>query len=92
MAGKKYRLTGFTRFFVVMIILAPIFYIGASYYNGEDGIENIKNLIGINKEKTEVVISDEPVTDAKDLQARIQELEKENATLKAKIQELERQK
>lgn len=44
MARKKFKLTGFARFFFVMIILAPLAYIGASYLNGEDGIENIKNL------------------------------------------------
>ena len=44
MARKKLKLTGFARFFLVMIILAPLAFIGASYYNGEDGIENFKNL------------------------------------------------
>jgi len=44
MASKKFKLTGFARFFFVMIFLAPLAYIGASYANGEDGIENIKNL------------------------------------------------
>ena len=44
MARKKFKMTGFARFFLVMLILAPAAYIGASYYNGEDGIENFKNL------------------------------------------------
>ncbi len=44
MASKKFKLTGFARFFLVMIILAPLAYVGASYANGEDGIENFKNL------------------------------------------------
>ncbi len=43
------RVTGFTRFLVVMIIVAPLAYLAASYYNGEDGIQNIKNLLGIDK-------------------------------------------
>ena len=41
---KKFKLTGFARFFIIMLILAPAAYIGASYANGEDGIENIKNV------------------------------------------------
>ena len=41
---KKFKLTGFARFFLLMIVLAPLAFIGASYYNGEDGIENLKNL------------------------------------------------
>ena len=38
------KLTGFARFLLVMVILAPLAFIGASYYNGEDGLENFKNL------------------------------------------------
>ncbi len=45
--AKKYKLTGFSRFLVVMLFLIPGAYIGASYYNGEDGIQNIKELIGL---------------------------------------------
>lgn len=44
MSNKKFKLTGFARFFIAMVILAPMAYIGASYYNGQDGIENLKNL------------------------------------------------
>ena len=44
MAAKKLKMTGFARFFIVMLILAPLAYMGASYANGEDGIENLKNL------------------------------------------------
>ncbi len=43
---KKYKATGCARFFLVMLILAPLAYIGASYYNGQDPIENIKGLFG----------------------------------------------
>lgn len=43
---KKYKATGCARFFLVMLILAPLAYIGASYYNGQDPIANIKGLFG----------------------------------------------
>lgn len=43
MPRSKFKLTGFARFFIAMLFLAPLAYIGASYYNGEDGIKNIKN-------------------------------------------------
>ncbi len=46
---KKYKATGFTRLLLFMIIFAPIVYVGASYYNGEDGIENIKNILNIDQ-------------------------------------------
>ncbi|MFZ4427752.1 MAG: hypothetical protein ACOYOO_11385 [Saprospiraceae bacterium] len=45
--ARKLKLTGFARFFILMLILAPVAYIIASYANGEDGIQNIKRLIGI---------------------------------------------
>ncbi len=54
MARRSLKVTGFTRFMLVMIIVAPLAYIGASYYNGEDGIQNIKNLLNIG-DKTESV-------------------------------------
>ena len=44
MAKRALRVTGFTRFFLVMLLVAPLAYIGASYYNGEDGVEKLKNL------------------------------------------------
>jgi hypothetical protein len=45
--SSKYKATGCARFFLVLIILAPLAYLGASYYNGQDGIENVKSLLGI---------------------------------------------
>ena len=44
---KKYQMTGCAKFFVVVLLLAPLAYIGASYYNGQDGIQNLKSLIGL---------------------------------------------
>lgn len=41
---KKYKLTGFSRLLIFMIFFTPLAYIGASYYNGEDGIAKIKAL------------------------------------------------
>lgn len=41
----KYQATGCAKFFLVLVILAPLAYIGASYYNGEDGLAKIKNVV-----------------------------------------------
>jgi hypothetical protein len=43
--AKKYKLTGCAKFFIFFIIAAPIAYIGASYYNGQDPIQKIKDSI-----------------------------------------------
>ncbi len=49
--AKRVRMTVFSRFLLMMIIVAPLAYIGASYYNGQDGIQNIINLFNKGKEK-----------------------------------------
>lgn len=48
MSKRPLRATGFTRFFIVMLFVAPLAYLGASYYNGEDGMANIKRVFKIN--------------------------------------------
>lgn len=40
------KVTGFTRFLIVMVVVAPLAYLAASYYNGEDGVKNLKEVFG----------------------------------------------
>ncbi|TAK46042.1 MAG: hypothetical protein EPO28_02945 [Saprospiraceae bacterium] len=47
MSKRPVRITGFTRFFIVMLFVIPLAYLGASYYNGQDGLQNIENFLGI---------------------------------------------
>jgi hypothetical protein len=95
---RKFRVTGFTRFFLVMIIVAPLAYLAASYYNGEDGISNFKRLLGIDKgapTEERFVPSGQPeyqdeqqMEEALDAQQkRLQELKAENERLKKEIRE-----
>jgi hypothetical protein len=44
--ARKYKLTGCAKFFVFFIIAAPIAYVGASYYNGQDPIKEIREFAG----------------------------------------------
>jgi cell division protein FtsB len=94
--SKRLKMTPFARFFLVMIVLAPLAYIGASYYNGEDGIQNLKNLLGIGKEKTTVTVPvkemgvDDSATvslqeQIDSLRDRVEQLERENEELKQKL-------
>jgi hypothetical protein len=56
MSKRPLKATGFARFFFVMLIIAPLAYVAATYYNGEDGIQKLKDLIGIgNKPVSEQV-------------------------------------
>lgn len=83
---KKYKMTSFARFIIFMAIFAPLAFIGASYYNGENGIEKFKDLIGLNKvEKTEY--SPQQVEASKDQIIVLQKQEID--LLKQKITELE---
>lgn len=91
--AKRFKITGFARFLLVMTILAPLAYIGASYYNGQDGIQNFKDLIGISdhaspKENTDHIksINAAPEEDT-DLAKRVQALQSENEALRRQLNE-----
>lgn len=95
MAGKR-KMTGLARFLLAMIIIVPGAYIGASYINGEDGIENVKKIIGLspsekNTEEGKSRDTDSP-KDACELQLnslkkQVKNLRKENERLRAELQE-----
>lgn len=95
---RKYKLTGCARLFLVIIVLAPLAYLGASYINGEDGIENFKNLIGIGSEEagedqqqTYTDTSADLRQQLQDARDRIDALEKENRNLRDRIESLQKQ-
>ena len=41
----RFKVTGFTRFILIMIILVPLAFVIASYYNGKDGMEELQKLV-----------------------------------------------
>ncbi len=43
--AKKYKTTGCARFFLALIIIAPIAFFGAAYINGENGFDKLKELV-----------------------------------------------
>jgi hypothetical protein len=97
--ARKLKLTGLARFVIVMAILAPLAFVGASYYNGQDGIQNLKNLIGITDgggTTTTTISADRPSDNAdlaelesmlNELKTKVEELEQENKELKATLYE-----
>lgn len=68
MATRRLKLTGFARFFIVMLFLVPVAYLGAAYYNGQDGIQNIKDLLGIDKKevRTNPVVQEDVAPNTQD--------------------------
>ena len=98
--ARKLKMTGFARFIIVMAILAPLAYVGASYYNGEDGIQNLKNLLGIESSNNTTISSDQAIVSedvaelqatVEELQDRVESLERENKELKATLYEKEQE-
>ncbi|MFT6321765.1 MAG: chromosome segregation ATPase [Granulosicoccus sp.] len=47
MAKRKLQMTAFSRFFLFLIIFLPSLFFGVSYLKGEDGIQNLKDMVGI---------------------------------------------
>lgn len=47
MAKRKLQMTAFSRFFLFLIIFLPSLFFGVSYLKGEDGVQTIKDMIGI---------------------------------------------
>lgn len=88
MAKRSLKVTGFTRFMLVMLLVAPLAYIGASYYNGEDGIQNIKNLFnGGEPQETSSKSTGEAEADVKSVNQSpsANALEEENKKLKEEL-------
>ncbi len=95
---KKHRVTGCARLFLALIIIAPLAYLGASYYNGQNGIQNIKNLLGIGEHKSATIGDGQVDNSTKDLNddisdkdREIQKLKDENSDLRKEIESLKAQ-
>ncbi|HMQ06759.1 MAG TPA: hypothetical protein PKC30_05625 [Saprospiraceae bacterium] len=86
----KYKMTGCARFFIFLLFFAPIAYIAGSYIKGEDGIENIKHLLGIGKQ-VQTEESEVRTARSNNLDDIIRIKDKEIEILKKRIEELEKQ-
>lgn len=101
--ARKIKLTAFSRLLILLIFVVPTIYIGASYYNNEDGIQNIKDLIGLEDntpsappttkvvpQKSTKPSNNTTQSNQDDLEKRIELLEKKIKTLEAELQRLKR--
>lgn len=83
---KKYKLTGFARFFIFMLFFAPMSYIGVTYYQGENGLEKVKDFFNSFKTEHAEVSPETPSMSSDEIiNMQAQEIE----LLKQKIEELE---
>ncbi len=85
----KYKATGCAKFFLVLIVLAPLAYIGASYFNGQDGIANFKDLIGISADPADNVddATNDQTTQLNQLESELEDLREENEQLKQALED-----
>ena len=59
----KVKLTGFSRLLLFLVIFLPATYFGASYYNGEDPVANIKGYLGMEEtQAAQVAPAPAPIT------------------------------
>jgi len=104
--ARKPRMTVFSKFMLLMLVVGPLSYMAASYYNGEDGIQNIKNLVSKGKEKVTTPVTTPPpptpveVTKKEEkmdgyeiqkLKRQLEDLDAENRQLKRKVRDLEQE-
>jgi peptidoglycan hydrolase CwlO-like protein len=78
-----------------MIIVAPLAYLAASYYNGQDGIANIKRLIGIESNESPVSNEEKPLVipkteDPKD-EAEIERMREELEYSQRRLEDLKKE-
>lgn len=83
MSRPRHKITPLARLLIFMIIVLPIIYLLASYINGEDGIENIKNFFGEEQSTTEII---------REKEDKILEYEMKIEDLREEIKALENQR
>ena len=94
MARRKLQMTAFARFFLFIIIFVPALFFGVSYVKGEDGVQTLKNLLGMEttEESSSKSTADSDNADTKTLEsAEVKRLNDELEVKEEKIKELYRE-
>lgn len=94
--ARRLKLTAFTRFLLVMVILVPLAFVGASLYNGKDPIVEAKKLLGMEQttQTTQQTKStenpDRSVTTNGQNQVQPSDIQVQMEDMKKRIEQLER--
>jgi len=86
--ATRTKMTPFAKFFIMLVIVSPLAYMGASYYNGEDGLQNIKNFFSKDS-KIESVSGNLQDKSKNELIRTIESLERQINALEQRIEQLE---
>lgn len=84
--AKKYKLTGCARFLIFLLIVAPLVFFGVSYFQGENPLGQVKDLIQDTSEKIENTTKTKPAS------SDVEEISILNATIESQKQRIEEQK
>jgi hypothetical protein len=87
--SKNYKMTGFAKFFIFLLLATPLSFIGASYYNGQDPFETIKKWEIFKKKNTDEIKTDVTALDEKSVVKELEIKELEIKQLNEKIIKLE---
>lgn len=87
--ASRLKTTGFTRFLLMLIIVAPLAYIGASYYNGEDPLKNIRELFKGNGAKETTQTRNMEQEEQQLLREQLKTCQDKNEELNRKLGELQ---
>lgn len=92
----KTRITPFARLLIFLLIFLPLVFAGASYYNGEDPVANVKNLLGMDTapqtEQVSTPASDSPSSSSAPATfENVQDMRDEIKQLKQNVAVLEKQ-
>ena len=91
MAGKT-QLTPFARMLLFLVIFLPLAYVGAAYYNGEDPVAKVKEMMGGEKapDKAGKATTKSSTSGSTNRDTEVADLLKENRELRKRIEELEK--
>lgn len=80
----RYKTTGCFKFFIALLIMAPLAFLGASYIQGEDPLASLRNMISTEDKSERVIESDS------DLQQEVKRLERSLKFYKSEVEKLEK--
>ncbi|MBT8221092.1 MAG: hypothetical protein KJP00_14785 [Bacteroidia bacterium] len=86
--ATRTKITPLAKFIIMLIVVSPLAYLGASYYNGEDGLQNIREFIS-KKENVETANENLQEKSKKELIETIELMEMKIDQLEQRIEQLE---
>ena len=93
MARRKKKMTAFSKLLIFLLVATPVLFLGISYAIGQDGIGNVKSLLGITKKTQETSKSYTPpasisIEERDEMYKQIEEMKRQLREKNTQIKEL----